>query len=180
MAKQPSVEEVRPQRCLGCRCRHGATDCRIYGHGLRARIVLGPLDLDTEPSRGMVQARRYRCTACGCVMLVVPRELGPYVRYHLPAILFALALFAIEHQRADAVRAAIAPITPTGFREHRLWPSLRRWTRQRDRLFGPVAGEPEGTVRERAASLVLALIAAMPNAPPLPKARDAWRVGLLA
>ena len=41
----------------------------------------------------VVLARRYRCTACGAVLVVVPRGVGRSLRYTLEAIAYALSLW---------------------------------------------------------------------------------------
>ncbi len=96
----------------------------IEGHGARDRVVLGVLDLCGMPVRVVVSGRRYRCTACRCVMLVVPRELSPWRRYSLTTIALALAGFAAG-EASGRLRARLSPLST--FEEG--WPALRRWLR---------------------------------------------------
>lgn len=83
---------------------------------------MGVLDATAKPTCIGVSARRFRCESCGCVMLVVPRELSPWRRYTLLTIALALADFGAGTS-AGVVRARRAPnqtFDPG-------WPSLRRW-----------------------------------------------------
>ena len=76
----------------------------------------------------MLACRRYRCTACGAIITVVPRGVAPRRHYGYGAIAMALALWALGREPAAAVRRRVCawPIagpSATG------WPALRRWAR---------------------------------------------------
>jgi len=74
----------------------------------RDRVVMGVLDVGGAAVCVAVAGRRYRCVECGCVMLVLPRELSPWRRYSLTTIALALAGFAAG-ETAGRVRARLAP-----------------------------------------------------------------------
>jgi len=100
---------------------------------------MGVLTLGAVPVAVAISCRRYVC-ACGCVMLVVPRELSPWRRYTLVTIALALAGIA-ACESARALRARLAP--GSTFEEG--WPSLRRWLRaiMEGRLFRWIRGVSE-------------------------------------
>jgi hypothetical protein len=113
--------------------------------------VLGPSE---RPVSIEVEGRRYECQACGCVMLVVPRDLGPWRRYSLATI--AIALVGVtEGVPASQLRARFAP--GTTFEEG--WASLRRWLRAiaAGKLFRWIRGVSElagRTLAERVAAVI--------------------------
>lgn len=165
--------------CLGCGRRHRQGDCRIYGHGLRFRVLLGPTESGGAPEKRRVPTRRFLCVACTCVMVVVPGEVGPYVHFSLTAIAFALATWGIEGRQAGDVRELVSPTAPVGFGDPRAWPRLRHWTRRRTVLWREVRVAARTTLRETAASLIGALTARMPRAPPRPTPAHAWLAALV-
>ncbi len=128
VATPPTADEVRPLHCAACarasRPVGVGAGLTVEGHGRRDRLVMGVLEIGGAPVTVVVSARRFRCTACGCVMLVVPRELSPWRRYTLTSIALALAGSAIG-ESAGRLRARLA--SGTTFEEG--WPTLRRWLR---------------------------------------------------
>jgi hypothetical protein len=113
-------------------------------------------------------------------MLVVPSEIGPYVSFTLPAILAALAHWALEMLPPGEILAKLSPVTkPRGFGDPWLWSSLRRWVRRRRLLFPMVEVQDRATLRETGAALVAALVSRLARAPPLPQVSDAWGAALL-
>ncbi len=99
----------------------------LHGHGLRERVMLGPEVAGGPPVERVVMCRRFRCTACGAVVLVVPRAVLRRRRYTANAIALALALWGhfTGSTTAEAVRERVAP----GEFFEGGWRSLRRWTR---------------------------------------------------
>jgi len=87
--------------------------------------MLGP-ETPSGPARLQVAfCRRFRCTACMAVVLVVPRPVLASRRYTANAIALALALWGHFAGSAEAVRERVAP----GSFAEGGWRSLRRWTR---------------------------------------------------
>ena len=85
---------------------------------------MGVLEVSGKPTCSGISGRRYLCKSCGCVMLVVPRELSPWRRYTLVTIALALADFGAGVSTA-ALRARLSAnhtVDPG-------WPSVRRWLR---------------------------------------------------
>jgi hypothetical protein len=179
LSRLPSVDEVRPRNCPDCGAWH-RSGRSMRGHGLRRRLVLGPAWPGGPPEQRVVLARRYRCTACGCVIVVVPAEVAAHCRYSLSAILWALALWGLERRGAAEVRRRTSVNRIAGFGEPRLWRSLRRWAQSCQRLWPTCVGKVRSTLRETAAAVVTALIARQPGAPPAPVAADAWRAAQFA
>ena len=101
---------------------------------------MGVLGVDGRPVSVGVEARRYQCQACGCVMLVVPCDLGQWRRYTLATIALALAGFATGRPATD-LRRRFAP----GRTIEEGWPALRRWLRavSGGRLFRWIRGVSE-------------------------------------
>jgi hypothetical protein len=181
LERLPTVDEARPQQCPGCEGRHHEDGCSIQGHGLRSRTVWGPPACGEEPTKQTLWIRRYRCVICRCVIQVVPAEVGPYVSFTLPAILAALAHWALEMLPPGKVLAKLSPVTkPRGFGDPWLWSSLRRWVRRRRILFPTVEVQDRATLRQTAAVLVAALVSRLARAPPVPQVPDAWAAALLA
>lgn len=130
----------------------------IVGHGLRERTVEGPVTAEAPPALTEVMTRRYRCRACGAVLVVQPAEVGRGYRYTLSAIAWALSLWGYAQTTAAEVRARTSTQRTLGACSAGRWASLSRWTRCALSLFGIAAGEA-GTVRECAAK-VAAFVAA--------------------
>lgn len=136
--------------------------------------MFGPAQPMGPPQRRLILARRFRCSACGCVMIVVPSEVAAHWRYSLPAILWALALWGLERLGAAEVRRRVSVHAISGFGEARLWRSLRRWARRHRQLWPSLVDKVRSTQRETATAVVTALIARHPDAPAAPVAADAW------
>lgn len=85
---------------------------------------MGVLEPAGHPVSIAVEGRRYACQACGCVMLVVPRDLGPWRRYTLATIALALAGVA-EGVASARLRTRFGP----GATFEAGWASPRRWLR---------------------------------------------------
>lgn len=126
LLRTPSVEEVRPGRCPRCEAAGRPVGGRLglHGHGLRDRQVRGPLTLGARPTDNVIACRRYRCTACTSVVLVVPRGVEPRRHYGRAAICFAMALWALAGWSQRAVRGRVGtwpdPAATT-------WRTVTRW-----------------------------------------------------
>jgi hypothetical protein len=176
----PTVEQVRPARCVRC----GAASSRVgyplqlYGHGTRERQVRGPSAPDKPAVLVLIMARRYRCVVCGAVPIVVPREVLARRAYSASAIGLALALWGLLLLSAREVRRRCSPATILGDAAATGWATLRRWTRAvaRGALFPWAAPIPtDTTLRQVAASAAAALVArAAPTTRALPPAHRAF------
>jgi hypothetical protein len=137
----------------------------LHGHGWRERQVRGPAGPGQHPVERNVLVRRYRCLACGAVIVVGPGELLPGWLFSAPAIAWALWLFGVARQSAARVRSQVSPWSTIGATAATGWATLRRWARAvRDRrLFALVRRcPPEWSARQvaaRAASTLAALAA---------------------
>jgi len=107
-------------------------------------------------------------------MIVVPAEVTAHYRYSLSAILWALALWALERLGAAEVRRRVSVNGVRGFGEPRLWRSLRRWAQRHRQLWPSLVDKARSTLRETAAAVVTALTARHAGAPAAPSAADAW------
>ena len=124
------MEAARPARCTACgvAARRPGAALQVHGHGGRERLQLGPEARDQPAVVASVLARRYRCLACGAVILVVPR--GVLRRRHYGA--FAVALALVLHADGVAspeVRRVVSPWRFVGDDARRGWRSLHRWAR---------------------------------------------------
>jgi hypothetical protein len=127
LAEAPPIDVLRPPRCpcCGAASRPAGAPLVLHGHGIRERMMLGP-ETPSGPARLQVAfCRRFRCTACMAVVLVVPRPVLASRRYTANAIALALALWGHFAGSAEAVRERVAP----GSFAEGGWRSLRRWTR---------------------------------------------------
>jgi len=111
---------------------------------------LGPEELGGRSVVASILLRRYRCTRCSAVLVVVPRGVLPRLRYGAVAVALALALWSIEGLSAAEVRSRVSPFGVVGHDARRGWRSLRRWAR--GSLWTGVS--PPGTAQERAAQTV--------------------------
>jgi hypothetical protein len=107
--------------------------------------------------------RRYRCTTCGALLLVVPRGVAPRKHYGFAAIAMALALWLLVGVPVREVRHRVCawPVTHACTS---VWPALRRWRCTFGDTFAQVAmgrAPPHVATRERGA-LAFAGGAAMP------------------
>jgi hypothetical protein len=163
-ARLPTVEEARPARCPCCDAASSPVggSLQLHGHGTRERQVRGP-DGPGEPAVTVeVVARRYRCVACGGVIVVVPRGIVGRRMYRASAIGLALALWGLVQATEAQVRRRVCPATILGDAAVMSWATLRRWARDiaRGALFPsvPTAG-PSGSLRRVAAGAASALAA---------------------
>lgn len=136
--------------------------------------MLGPAWPGGPPEQRVILARRFRCSACGCVMTVVPAEVAAHCRYARTAILWALALWGLERRSAAEVRRRVSVNRIAGFGDPRLWHSLRRWARHHHKLWPTLVDKARATLRQSAEAVVTALCARHPGAPAVPTAADAW------
>jgi hypothetical protein len=79
----------------------------LHGHGQRDRQILGPPEVNSASTMTIVACRRYLCTACGAVVMVVPRGVEPRRHYGRAAICLALALWALAGQPTTVVRTRV-------------------------------------------------------------------------
>jgi hypothetical protein len=126
LLRPPTVKEARPGRCPQCQCASRPTGeaLGLHGHGLRDRQVLGPPEVGLAATMTIVACRRYLCTACGTVVMVVPRGIEPRRHYGRAAICLALALWALAGQPTTVVRTQVCAWPG---RETTSWRTLRRW-----------------------------------------------------
>lgn len=127
LVEAPPIEVLRPPRCpcCGAASRPVGASVVLHGHGVRERMMLGPDAPSGEARLQVAFCRRFRCTACSAVVLVVPRPVLAGRRYTANAIALALALWGHFAESAEAVRGRVAPGT---FFDGG-WRSLHRWTR---------------------------------------------------
>jgi hypothetical protein len=144
----PSVEAVRPSRCPCCGAAGNPVGerCQLHGHGLRERVVQGPLGPGEPATTIAILARRFRCVVCQAVLLVVPAGVLRLRRYTAMAIGYAFALFGLLGQSPVAVRQAVSAWPVVGATAASGWATLKRWARaaQAGTLFG---GRPRGSPR---------------------------------
>jgi hypothetical protein len=166
LAKLPSVDEVRPGRCVWCGAasRRPGASVTLWGHGLRERLLRGPLEADGEPHETVIVARRFVCQACGGVLLVVPRGVAARRHYAAAAMAWSLALFGVVGLPPDEVRRRCSPARVVGYDAAGRWPTLRRWAAaiRAGRLFGrahirlSVADQTARQIAARAAQVLAA------------------------
>jgi hypothetical protein len=109
----------------------------------------------------VIVTRRYLCTACGTVPVVVPREVRAKRLYTASAMALALALWGHVKMSAKVVRERVNPAKITG--DCILgWATLRRWAKDvaHGKLFVDVPHPPIGSkLRDVAATAAAALAA---------------------
>lgn len=129
LAQLPRVDEVRPGRCVWCGAasRCPGESLKLWGHGLRERLLRGPLAPDGDPRDTVIAARRFVCQVCGGVLLVVPRGVAAGRHYAATVIAWALALFGVVGLPPDEVRRRCSPAQVVGYDAAGRWPTLRRW-----------------------------------------------------
>jgi hypothetical protein len=144
----PSVEEVRPARCPCCASagRPVGERCQLHGHGVRERVLQGPLAPGALATTSTLLARRFRCLVCHAVLLVVPAGVLRWRRYPAMAIGYAFALFGLLGQSPVAVRQAVSAWPVVVATAAAGWATLKRWVRaaRAGTLFG---GQPRGSLR---------------------------------
>lgn len=144
----------------------------------------GPLEPGGPAKLFSVQARRYRCTTCRAVLLVVPRGVLPRRSYSASAIAWVLARVALEDATTTEVRAQVCPSKIVGPSAVERWLSPSRWleARRAGRLF-PRLGRPSPTASRRqiAERTAMQLIALAPSGYASALAPSAaWHGGALA
>ena len=129
LRRTPTVEEVRPARCVGCGAagRPTGAPLGLHGNGLRGRQLRGPPGPDAPAALVVVPVRRYECQHCPAVLVVVPCETVPRRHYAATAIAFALALHGLCDQSHVEVRAQVSPSQVIGVSAARRWCTLSRW-----------------------------------------------------
>lgn len=165
LERDPSVDEVRPGQCPACGAASQAVGRRLglWGHGRRERQSRGPLEPGSEPETVIFAARRYRCRACGAVVIVVPRSVLERRLFSAEAIALALVLFGVLGLSMAGVRERVSPWRRVGRTARLSWVSLRRWIAaiRAGRLFAKVRRSPARftarQVAERAAMTLAAL-----------------------
>lgn len=178
VAHLPGIDDVRPRQCPCCQGQHHQDGCAIHGHGTRERALWGPSEVGGEPTVRLVLVRRFRCVSCHCVLIVVPAEVGPYVSFTLPAILMALAAWALDRATPGSLLSSLSPSPRRGNSDPWRWPSVRRWLKRRDVLFPQLDISDYPSMRETAAALVAAMVARMSNAPAYATPAAAWQSAL--
>lgn len=109
----------------------------LHGHGVRHRsVVVPPATADQTAVVGECWSRRYRCTACGAITLVLPDGVMPRFLYSAAAIVLAWLLTAPRpdgHSLDDATaydRQGLLKRLRWHRRDDFRWRSLDRWSRQ--------------------------------------------------
>lgn len=154
----------------------------LWGHGLRPRQQRGPLDPEGRPQIVVVAARRYRCTRCRAVILVVPRGVVPRRHYSGGAIALALVLWGVLGLLVSQVRERVNPWQVVGECARGGWATLRRWVEaiRRGVLFPSVRGCPtDFTLRQVAKRAAETLCAyALPSLTGAPSQVCAFQGGM--
>jgi hypothetical protein len=90
----PSVDDLRPVCCRGCRHPARVGDCLyLWGHGVRERDVVVLPALGEGPTEcESCWVRRYLCIRCRCTQTVLPRGMMPHYLYSMAAIVMAFVL----------------------------------------------------------------------------------------
>jgi hypothetical protein len=139
MTAVPAVHYLRPARCPCCDAAGRPVDGPLVmrGHGLRERQVCGPLQAGGAPQLVTVQARRYRCSACRAIVVVVPRGLLPRRRYTASAIGWVLARVGLDGATTPTVRAEVCSCAILGVAAAERWLAPSRWIEasRRGQLF---------------------------------------------
>lgn len=156
----PTVEAARPGTCPGCDAASRPPGCPLglHGHGVRTRQLRGPAAADAPSTTQVLTCRRYRCTRCRAVIIVVPRGVVPRRHYGAAAIALAFALWALAGQSAAAVRRRVCAWPIQGLAT-RGWCTLRRWA--------AAARADHGGLAPRAAAARAAQVAAGRAPPPI-------------
>lgn len=137
VGEAPSVDDARPSRCSACSApaRKGSRVI-LHGHGLRTRWVVVPPAVEAEACPvELVECwqRRYRCTACRAVTVVLPRGVLPRFLYSVAAIVVGLFLVTAEpiggglsDAEAYARQGMFARLSTYAEMPYR-WRSVDRW-----------------------------------------------------
>ena len=137
---------------------------QVWGHGLRARQVRGPLAFGEEPSLVTIDGRRYQCQICDAVVIVEPRSVLRYRHFSASAIAMALALFGVEGASAAQTRRRVSPWRTVGHDACRGWVTLHRWidVARHGRLLPAVGHRAAGDDRAVAARVARAVASRAP------------------
>ena len=165
LARPPSAAQARPGQCPRCRTasRPVGGALGLHGHGLRDRQLRGPLAADSEPTLEVVWCRRYRCTRCRAILLVVPRGVAPRRHYSHAAIAMALALWGLMAMPEATVRERVCTWR-VRTASSRGWSTVRRWAQAARTAAGPTLRQVAG----RAAQI------AVGRAPPSVRSAPLW------
>jgi hypothetical protein len=168
IAQPPSPEAARPGMCPRCARASRPTGGRLglHGHGFRDREILGPPDAHAAPAKTLVGCRRYRCSGCKAIILVVPRGVAPRRHYGLAVVAMALALWAVAQRRPLEVRERICVAQGTVWGTE--WPTLRCWARAARASMSVPAAFTLREVAGRAAQIAIG------RAPPSLRTAPLW------
>ena len=132
----PEVDDVRPKRCRRCGVlgkRDGRVVLHGHGRGKRGVVVLPLTDDGSELSE--CWKRRFLCTACGAVLVVLPRGVLPRYLYCVAAVAMGFFLVAEppvgdgkSHEEARALQGMYKTKVWNAAEPYR-WRSLDRWER---------------------------------------------------
>jgi hypothetical protein len=136
VAKMPSVDEVRPARCVGygTASRPVGQNLSVHGHGLLERQLRGVFEVGGAPGVVVLSVRRYVCLACKAVMTVVPAGMLRRRQYSASSIALALHLWLLAGLSDCAVRNQVCGWRVRGS-SGRGWAQLYRWAREPERVF---------------------------------------------
>lgn len=105
-----------------------------------------------------VQQRRYRCRACGVVVVVRPRDVIGSLRYGATAVAMSMYLWSRQRLSGHKIREQMSP-WPVGLYEQlHGWRQLARWTRAAHRMWHGVQ-EVAGTALQKASGYVSLIVA---------------------
>ena len=124
----PTCAQARPGTCPCCKAAAQPIGAAVVvvGHGLVERQVLGPQTAGGHAEVVVIKLRRYRCRACGAILVVGPRGLVAHRLYGAGAM--ALAFAAYGHGATSAVvRAQTSPSQKVGGSATERWVTLARW-----------------------------------------------------
>lgn len=163
VVKEPTVDELRPPRCLACGAasRPAGAGLVLHGHGRRERQVWGPSTAGGKPEVRSTWVQRFLCKLCDAAMTVAPREVLTKRLYSAGAIALALALFAVVKLPLPQVRARVSPWDIVGDTAAASWASVGRWCEavREGRLF-EVRQLPEGWTPRQVAERTATTLAA--------------------
>jgi len=137
---------------------------QLWGHGVRARQVRGPLAFGEDPSLVTVEGRRYQCQRCEVVIIVEPRSVLRYRHFSGSAVAMALAVFGVESASAAQARRRVSPWRTIGHAACRGWVTLHRWiaVAREGRLLPAVRHRAAGDDRRVAARVARAVASRAP------------------
>ena len=156
--KVPSVDRLRPNRCPCCggASRPVGKALKIWGHGVRSRLLWGVWSLGQLPAAVTIDARRFLCRRpdCGRTFTVLPRQAIAGRRYVLPTIVLALALWVLDENMPSTAQIR-RRLSPDKILDHHTpwtsWPQLFRWTEADDLMS---AGISKGLNRRQKAEYI--------------------------